>query len=260
MPPGSWFRNRARRPRRRSRIGDARRRSPGWPASLLAVGQPGRHHRASRRGLGSRARHRAGRRPLRRADPAGRRCHDPGGRGLRHRPAPHRRGEPTRGWPARSCWCSPAGCRLAILTGDLFTLFVAFELILVSSYVLLTHQGRRAQIRSGMTYVVMNLFASTLFLFGLAYRLRRHRHGQPGPARRADPRPRRRRSPRHRPVVPGRVRHQGRDLPAVLLAARQLSDRSDHDHGGLRRAAHQDRRLRRSSASTPSPGWTTSVR
>lgn len=62
-----------------------------------------------------------------------------------------------------------AGVSLAILTGDLFTLFVAFELILVSSYVLLTHQGQRAQIQSGMTYVVMNLFASTLFLLGLAF-------------------------------------------------------------------------------------------
>ena len=62
-----------------------------------------------------------------------------------------------------------AGVSLAILTGDLFTLFVAFELILVSSYVLLTHQGRHEQIRSGMTYVVMNLLASTLFLLGVAY-------------------------------------------------------------------------------------------
>ncbi len=62
-----------------------------------------------------------------------------------------------------------AGVSLAMLTGDLFTLFVAFELILVSSYVLLTHQGQRAQIRSGMTYVAMNLLASTLFLFGLAF-------------------------------------------------------------------------------------------
>ncbi|MEM7325143.1 MAG: proton-conducting transporter membrane subunit [Actinomycetota bacterium] len=62
-----------------------------------------------------------------------------------------------------------AGVSLAFLTGDLFTLFVAFEMILVSSYVLLTHQGQRAQVRAGMTYVVMNLFASTLFLFGLAY-------------------------------------------------------------------------------------------
>ena len=61
-----------------------------------------------------------------------------------------------------------AGVALSIVTGDLFTLFVAFELILVSSYVLLTHQGRAGQIRSGMTYVSMNLFASTLFLIGLA--------------------------------------------------------------------------------------------
>ncbi len=62
-----------------------------------------------------------------------------------------------------------SGVSLSILTGDLFTLFVAFEMILVSSYVLLTHQGQRAQLQAGMTYVVMNLFASTLFLFGLAY-------------------------------------------------------------------------------------------
>ncbi len=62
-----------------------------------------------------------------------------------------------------------SGVSLAFLTGDLFTLFVAFELILVSSYVLLTHQGQREQVRSGMSYVVMNLLASTLFLFGLAF-------------------------------------------------------------------------------------------
>ena len=61
------------------------------------------------------------------------------------------------------------GVSLAILTGDLFTLFVAFELILVASYVLLTHQGHPGQTRSGMTYVAMNLFASTLFLFGVAF-------------------------------------------------------------------------------------------
>ena len=62
-----------------------------------------------------------------------------------------------------------SGVSLAILTGDLFTLFVAFEMILVSSYILLTHQGQRDQIRAGMTYVVINLLASTLFLFGVAY-------------------------------------------------------------------------------------------
>ncbi len=62
-----------------------------------------------------------------------------------------------------------AGVALSILTGDLFTLFVAFELMLVASYVLLTHRGRAGQVRSGMTYVVINLFASTLFLFGVAF-------------------------------------------------------------------------------------------
>lgn len=62
-----------------------------------------------------------------------------------------------------------SGVALSILTGDLFTLFVAFELILVSSYVLLTHEGKRGQIHSGMTYVVINLVASTLFLFGVAF-------------------------------------------------------------------------------------------
>ncbi len=61
-----------------------------------------------------------------------------------------------------------AGLSLAFLTGDLFTLFVSFEVILVSSYVLLTHQGRRGQVRAGMTYVVINLFVSALFLFGVA--------------------------------------------------------------------------------------------
>ncbi len=62
-----------------------------------------------------------------------------------------------------------SGVSLAILTGDLFTLFVAFEMILVSSYVLLTHEGERGQVRAGMTYVVINLFASTLFLLGVAF-------------------------------------------------------------------------------------------
>ncbi len=61
-----------------------------------------------------------------------------------------------------------AGLSLAFLTGDLFTLFVSFEVILVSSYVLLTHQGRRGQVRAGMTYVAINLFVSALFLFGVA--------------------------------------------------------------------------------------------
>jgi multicomponent Na+:H+ antiporter subunit D len=84
-------------------------------------------------------------------------------------------GQRHTGWSADPTVAGPVllvltcGVSLSFLTGDLFTLFVGFELILVSSYVLLTHQGRHGQVRSGMTYVVMNLFASTLFLLGVAY-------------------------------------------------------------------------------------------
>ena len=59
---------------------------------------------------------------------------------------------------------------MAFLTGDLFNLFVAFEVMLIASYVLLTFAGA-AQIRTGMTYVVMNVLAPTLLLstVGLIY-------------------------------------------------------------------------------------------
>ena len=57
----------------------------------------------------------------------------------------------------------------AFLTGDLFNLFVAFEVMLMASYVLLTLGGRPDQVRSGMTYVVISLLASALFLVALAF-------------------------------------------------------------------------------------------
>jgi multicomponent Na+:H+ antiporter subunit D len=62
-----------------------------------------------------------------------------------------------------------AGVSLAFVTGDLFTLFVAFELMLVASYVLLTLGGRADRVERGMTYVVINLVASTLFLTAVAF-------------------------------------------------------------------------------------------
>jgi multicomponent Na+:H+ antiporter subunit D len=64
-----------------------------------------------------------------------------------------------------------AGVSMSFLAGDLFNLFVAFEVMLTSSYVLLTLGGRRDQVRSGMTYVVISLVASALFLtaLGLTY-------------------------------------------------------------------------------------------
>lgn len=61
-----------------------------------------------------------------------------------------------------------AGVSASFLTGDLFNLFVAFEMMLTASYVLITLGGRREQIRTGMTYVVISLVASALFLTALA--------------------------------------------------------------------------------------------
>jgi multicomponent K+:H+ antiporter subunit D len=56
----------------------------------------------------------------------------------------------------------------AFLTGDLFNLFVFFEVLLIASYVLLVHGQGRERFRVGMHYVVINLAASALFLVGLA--------------------------------------------------------------------------------------------
>lgn len=61
-----------------------------------------------------------------------------------------------------------AGVALSFLTGDLFTLFVAFEVMLTASYVLITFGGTGPQVRSGMTYVVISLLASALFIAALA--------------------------------------------------------------------------------------------
>ncbi|MEZ5171694.1 MAG: proton-conducting transporter membrane subunit [Acidimicrobiia bacterium] len=61
-----------------------------------------------------------------------------------------------------------AGVSLAFLTGDLFNLFVSFEVLLIASYVLITLGGNRDQVRSGMTYIVINLVASALFVAAIA--------------------------------------------------------------------------------------------
>ncbi len=57
-----------------------------------------------------------------------------------------------------------AGVSASFLTGDLFTLFVAFEMMLTASYVLMTLGGRPQQVRAGMTYVVISLIASSLLI------------------------------------------------------------------------------------------------
>ncbi|SDW32888.1 monovalent cation/H+ antiporter subunit D [Litoreibacter albidus] len=55
----------------------------------------------------------------------------------------------------------------AFLTGDLFNLFVFFEVLLIASYGLMIHAGGNARLRAGVQYVLYNLIGSTLFLFAL---------------------------------------------------------------------------------------------
>ncbi|MDE2416073.1 MAG: monovalent cation/H+ antiporter subunit D [Comamonadaceae bacterium] len=56
----------------------------------------------------------------------------------------------------------------AFLTGDLFNLFVFFEIMLAASYGLLLHGSGRARVQAGLHYIAINLAASSLFLIGAA--------------------------------------------------------------------------------------------
>ena len=56
------------------------------------------------------------------------------------------------------------GINGAFLTGDLFNLFVFFELLLIASYALLVCGGGREQTKAGFQYVTLNLIGSALFL------------------------------------------------------------------------------------------------
>lgn len=59
------------------------------------------------------------------------------------------------------------GLNGAFLTGDLFNLFVFFEILLLASYGLLLHGGGRLRVKAGLHFVVINLVGSTLFLFAV---------------------------------------------------------------------------------------------
>jgi multicomponent K+:H+ antiporter subunit D len=66
-----------------------------------------------------------------------------------------------------------AGLNGAFLTGDVFNLFVFFEVMLIASYGLLLSGGRGLRLRVGFHYVVFNVTSSTVFLIalGLLYAL-----------------------------------------------------------------------------------------
>ncbi|AOY86968.1 monovalent cation/H+ antiporter subunit D [Marinobacter salinus] len=59
------------------------------------------------------------------------------------------------------------GLNIAFLTGDLFNLFVAFEVLLIASYGLLMHGGGTVRTVPGLHYVVLNLVGSAVFLISV---------------------------------------------------------------------------------------------
>lgn len=61
-----------------------------------------------------------------------------------------------------------AGVANAFLSGDLFNIFVGFEMLLAASYVLITLSGSAERIRAGTIYVIVSLLSSVIFLAAIA--------------------------------------------------------------------------------------------
>ena len=62
-----------------------------------------------------------------------------------------------------------AGVNGSFLTGDIFNLFVCFEVMLLASYVLVALGGEKFQLRESLKYVLINVVASWMFLVALAF-------------------------------------------------------------------------------------------
>lgn len=62
-----------------------------------------------------------------------------------------------------------AGVSNAFLAGDLFNLYVGFEILLMASYVLITINANTERIRAGVTYIVVSVMSSLLFLTAIGF-------------------------------------------------------------------------------------------
>ena len=62
-----------------------------------------------------------------------------------------------------------AGVNGSYLTGDLFNLFVCFEVMLVASYILISLGGKKVQLKESIIYVAINVLSSWFFLVAIAY-------------------------------------------------------------------------------------------
>lgn len=61
------------------------------------------------------------------------------------------------------------GVNGSFLTGDLFNLFVTFEVMLLASYALITLGGTNAQLKASIKYIAINVVSSSFFLIAIAY-------------------------------------------------------------------------------------------
>jgi len=62
-----------------------------------------------------------------------------------------------------------AGVNGSFLTGDLFNLFVNFEVMLLASYVLIALGGKKVQLRESLKYIAINVLSSWIFLVAIGY-------------------------------------------------------------------------------------------
>lgn len=61
------------------------------------------------------------------------------------------------------------GVNASFLTGDLFNLFVSFEVMLLASYALIAFGGKKIQLKKSIPYIAINIVSSWIFLIAIAY-------------------------------------------------------------------------------------------